>query len=329
MLSETWEQTRDDKERRNNLFRDLSRIILSVGKVPLPRIGSFTLDDKGVLSLTNRPLTLSLQQLENGGIPTIIGRKDTYTAIEPYVFDLLAYHDSRLRHQPNSINDEYDGRGQMASIAGMRAVLPHLIQRRSRHGPFSLALTDLHQSNIFVDEDWHIKTVIDLEWACSLPVQMQIPPHWLTSRGVDQLEGDNLAEYEPVLEEFMEAFDYEEMLQNHRSSVANPYNSHDVESRMQIIRNAWKTGAFFYFSALETTTGLFNIWGNNIQPRFSSISNLHDSANKILAPYWGSDADGVINTKLRDRERYEEELKALFEVENRASFSSVTVAASI
>ncbi len=89
MLSRSWEEKRHDKSRRTNLFRDMSRIILSLGRIPLARIGSFTLDNKGVLSLTNRPLTLQLHSLENGGIPTNVTRNDTYTAVEPY---LISYH---------------------------------------------------------------------------------------------------------------------------------------------------------------------------------------------------------------------------------------------
>jgi hypothetical protein len=60
MLSKFWEEKRQDKSRRTSLFRDLSRIILSLGRIPLARIGSFTLDNEGVLSLTNWPLTLQL-----------------------------------------------------------------------------------------------------------------------------------------------------------------------------------------------------------------------------------------------------------------------------
>ncbi|KAL9626972.1 MAG: hypothetical protein Q9204_006902, partial [Flavoplaca sp. TL-2023a] len=316
MLSETWEQNRGDKTLRTNLFRDLSRIILSIGKVPLPRIGSFTMSDKGVLSLTNRPLTLPLHELENGGIPTNIGKRDTYTAIEPYVLDLLANHENRLRYQPNAINDEFDGRAQMAAITGMRAVLPHLIQRRSRQGPFSLTLTDLHQSNIYVDKNWHIKSVIDLEWACSLPIQMQTPPIWLTSRGIDQFEGEHLTEYEQALEGFMEAFEHEEMRQGHYDFMISNHQSKNAETRTQILRNVWKTGAFFYFSALDSPTGLFNVWVNNIQPKFGGISNLKDGVNKIMAPYWSSDAVDVIAAKLKDREVYTEKLNALFDVGN-------------
>ncbi|KAL8797996.1 MAG: hypothetical protein Q9182_007044 [Xanthomendoza sp. 2 TL-2023] len=302
MLSTTWQHKRSDENLRKNLFRDLSRIILSIGRVPLPRIGSFTIDDNGVLSLTNRPLSIPLHELENGGIPTSIGKQETYTAIEPYTLDLLTCHENRLRYQPNSITNELDARGQMAAITGLRAVLPHFIQRDSRHGPFTLSLTDLHQSNIYVDEDWHIKHVIDLEWACSIPIQMQTPPFWLTGRGIDQLEDEHLAEYEQVLQEFMEAFQYEEMLQDPNNAT----------SRTEILRSVWQTGAFFYFTALDSPTGLFNVWSQHIKPRFSSIQ-----ANMPLSQYFSSDAESIVAIKLKDRDEYDKKLKALFEVDEK------------
>lgn len=65
MLSYTWEDNRHRKDLRSNLFRGLSRILLMLAKVPVPRIGSFTIDDKGFLVLNNRPLSLELQQLES------------------------------------------------------------------------------------------------------------------------------------------------------------------------------------------------------------------------------------------------------------------------
>ena len=70
----------------------------------------------------------------------------------------------------------------------MRAVLHHFTRREYRHGPFVSTLTDLHQGNIFVDNQWHITCLIDLEWACSLPIELQCPPHWLSGRAVDDIE---------------------------------------------------------------------------------------------------------------------------------------------
>ncbi len=60
MLSESWENLRYDKHRRTNLFKDLSRIIFSLDRIPLPRINFLTMDDNGMLNFTNRPLTLRL-----------------------------------------------------------------------------------------------------------------------------------------------------------------------------------------------------------------------------------------------------------------------------
>ncbi|KAL9031469.1 MAG: hypothetical protein Q9196_000491 [Gyalolechia fulgens] len=219
------------------------------------------------------------------------------------------YHDSRLRHQPNSINDDKDCRAQMAAITGMRAVLPHLIQRDTRQGPFSLSLTDLHQSNIYVDKDWHITRIIDLEWACSLPIQMQTPPYWLTSLKVDELNGENLVEYNKVLEEFMEAFEGEEMLHLQQGL----YGGQDTRPRTSIMRDVWESGAAFYFYALESTTGLLFLWGRNIKPIYSKVSYLDDEANKVLAAYWSGDMEDTMVAKLQDRETYLEQLQKLFE----------------
>ncbi len=184
MLSICWDSFRHDIARRSNVFHDLARITLSFNKTPLPRIGSLTFDDQACITLTNRPLTLHLQSLENEGIPTAIDRKSTYSAVEPYVLDLLTCHDHRIHYQPNSIHDSDDGEQQLAALTMMRATLHHFIHPEYRHGPFVFTLTDLHPSNIYVDKDCHITSLIDLEWACSLPIEFQGPPFWLSGRAV-------------------------------------------------------------------------------------------------------------------------------------------------
>ncbi|OGE46481.1 hypothetical protein PENARI_c233G07215, partial [Penicillium arizonense] len=195
MLSETWDEHRHQRDKRMNLFKGLSRIMLSLSRVPLPRIGSWTLDSNGALRLSNRPLTLRLHQLENGGIPTNISRSLTYSAADGYYLDLLSCHDSRIRNQPNSISDADDGRAQMARLTMMKALLPYFSNREYREGPFLYRFTDLHPSNIFVNSQWNVKFVIDLEWACSLPAETFRPPYWLTGRSVDDLIGEHLEDF--------------------------------------------------------------------------------------------------------------------------------------
>jgi len=99
---------------------------------------------RGILTLSNRPLTLRLHHLENEGVQTNINRDLIYSTTEAYLLNLLACHDNRIRYQPNSIRDEYDGRAQMAALTVMGAIYPYFVSRDLHHGPFVFSLTDLH-----------------------------------------------------------------------------------------------------------------------------------------------------------------------------------------
>lgn len=98
MLANTWFEKQQDSELRCNFLRELSRIFLSLSKTPLPRIGSFIINRDGFLTLSNRPLSMELQDLENENVPTHISRDYTYNTVESYVMDILGAHDSRLRN---------------------------------------------------------------------------------------------------------------------------------------------------------------------------------------------------------------------------------------
>ncbi|CAO1600718.1 hypothetical protein XANCAGTX0491_004400 [Xanthoria calcicola] len=86
LLSEHWasQDQQQDRPRRANFFRDLSRIILSLARVPFPRISSLVLDHQGTVQLRNRPLNFRLQQLENKSVPPDIYRDTTYDSTEVY-----------------------------------------------------------------------------------------------------------------------------------------------------------------------------------------------------------------------------------------------------
>lgn len=305
ILWETWDELRNCQDRRSNLFKDLSRVMLSLSQLPLPRIGSWTLDSNGVLQLSNRPLTLRLQQLENMGISTNIDRSLTYAATDAYYLDLLSCHDNRILHQRNSIIDEEDGRAQKAKLTVMRALFSYFTSRDLRHGPFVLRLTDLHQSNIFADHDWHIKCIIDLELACSLPVGTMRPPYWLTGSPADALVSQQLDNFSKAHHEFMEIFEEEEK--------SLPPRDGDASYRTDIMRTGWKIGNFWYLQALDSPKGLYNIFRDHIQPKFAPTHNTDPDFPRIVSAYWTGGVNEVIGTKLRDKEAYERALHQRFE----------------
>lgn len=292
MLSESWGEGRHNVQLRRNLFKGLSSIMLSAARIPLARIGSFIVDEKGFLKLSNRPLTLEIQQLENEHIPVDIRRNFTYSTVDAYANDILAFHESRLRHQPNAVNDIKDSLFQMAALTTFRAIRQCFFQPELRRGPFFMTLTDLHQSNIFVDDNWNIKCLIDLEWACSRPVEMIQPPYWLTNQSVDTIDA---AAYGELHKEFMCAF----------SEQLSQMPSPSGEQLYRTLQKGWDKGTFWYSLSLDSPTGLFRIFYDHIQPLFSKDHIDKGDFFLIMMAYWSFNAAEFVNEKVKDKEQYD------------------------
>ncbi|RDL41490.1 Uncharacterized protein BP5553_01469 [Venustampulla echinocandica] len=304
MLSKSWDTLCHDKARRSNLFHGLARIMLSLNRSHLPRIGSFTLDNQGFTTLTNRPLTLRLHRLENEGIPRSIGRTSTYSATDLYLLDLLGSHDNRICHQPNSIHSKADGEQQLAALTMMRATLQHFTRPGYRYGPFVFSLTNLHQSNIFVDDKWNITSLIDLEWACSLPIEMQCPPYWLSGRAVDSIEpGEHLETFRQIITEYFDAFEQEE----------RDITGEEPLYQTPIMRKCWDTGSFWYFHAANSPKGLYRLFNEHIQPLFHPEHSEMPIFDEVVAPYWDVGAADMIERKIKEKEEYKDRLRELFE----------------
>ncbi|QKX57558.1 uncharacterized protein TRUGW13939_04675 [Talaromyces rugulosus] len=306
MLSESWDELRHDQTRRTNLFRGLSQIILSLAQSPFDRIGSLTINNQGIIKHMNRPLTVRLHHLENESVPTNIDRDVTYSTSDSYFTDLLSCHDSRLRHAPNSVRNKADGEAQLSALTIMRALLSHFSYRDYRRGPFIMTLTDIHQNNLFVDSDWNIKSLIDLEWTCSLPVEMLHPPYWLTSRGVDQLyKGEHLDDFSKIHSEFMNVFEEEEQ--------AHSQAGHKTLGLASIMRKGWEIGNFWYFHAIQSPKGLYNLFLEHIQPRFAKIDGAGMAEfERTISPYWTPNTQSFLDGKMKEKERYDERLRDAF-----------------
>lgn len=264
MLSNTWLEGRHNIALRKNFFRDLSRVFLNITRVPLPKIGSFIIDNEGFLQLTNRPLSIEIHQLENERIPTDISREYTYSTVGSYVVDILGFHDNRFRYQPNAVNNLGDCAYQLSVLTAMRTIFQSIFSRGFRRGPFVFAFTDLHQSNIFVDAEWHITCLVDLEWMCAQPIEMFGAPYWLTNKGVDQLDSE---EYGAIQHEFIEGLVAEE--QDLGNSMLTGYDHGALQLHLSdVMKRSWESGAFWYTLALSSPSGLFTIFSRHIRPLF-------------------------------------------------------------
>ncbi|KAH8909319.1 hypothetical protein BR93DRAFT_992151, partial [Coniochaeta sp. PMI_546] len=301
-LAVFWDKHRHEKANRQRLFRGLARICLSMNRLPLPRIGSLSFDSSSRVTLSNRPLSMYFQLLENEGIPSGIPRERTYSCVEPYISDLLSFQDNKLVYQPNAIHDQADGEMQLAALAALRAIMHRFIRNDYRDGPFHYTRTDLQQNNIFVDEQWNIQTVIDLEWAQSLPIEMQLPPYWLASKPLDAFDdAETVSELGALFEEYLDIYEAEETAR------------YGVLVHGPVMRHVWENGSFWYFQAVRVPKGMYRVFKANVQPLFNE-EHCHDSVfDRVFFWYWGPGAKELIEKKLRHREEYVAKIKQIFE----------------
>ncbi|KAI5459506.1 phosphotransferase enzyme family protein [Mariannaea sp. PMI_226] len=300
-LSSSWMKHCNDKTYRERLFRGLARVSLSLNATPFSRIGSMLLRPDGSIGLCNRPLNLYFQMLENEGVPSDIPRHRTYAEVESYLSDLLSLQDNKIRYQPNAVHDQEDGQMQLAALTALRATMHHFIRPEFRDGPFFCTLTDLHRQNIFVDKDWNIQTIIDIEWTHSLPIEMQLPPYWLTSRPVDGFEDpEAIAEYEAVLEEYLAIYEAEEKRRN------------GLVIQALIKRDVWQRGSFWYFNAVCVPKGMYTIFNRHIQPLFNQEHRGLKVFDEVFYWYWGFGAQNLLDKKLGDNQDYRARVKEAF-----------------
>lgn len=276
------------------MFRSLPRISLSMNAIPQQRLGTFRLQDDDTVTLSNRPLNMYVHMLENEGIPSGIPRDRTYAEADGYLSDLLSLQDAKLRGQPNALFDVEDGQRQLAASAGMRTLMHHFIDPETRQGPFYLTLTDLSQNNIFVDEQWNATSIIDLEWAHTMPAEMQGPPYWLTSKSIDGFyEQEDRDNFNTAVNEYPTVYEEEEAQRNSGSN-----------KQAMAQRRTWHSGGFWFFRAATVPKAMYNLFNWHIQPLFNEAHPDESIFDEVFYFYWGRRASEFVNSKLQERERY-------------------------
>ncbi|KAM4063810.1 aminoglycoside phosphotransferase [Hirsutella rhossiliensis] len=288
-----------DERYMHNLCRSMARISLSMNKIRLPRIGSWHFNPDGTITLSNRPLHLHISLLESQGVPSGIPQGQTYAAVESYLSDILAFHDNIIKHQPNAVLDQQDGRTQLATLTGLRAVMHHFITPSHQDNPFYLCLTDLRPANIFVDEAGNITTIIDLEFSCARPVSMQLPPYWLTSTSLDVLAEASTLEHDAIIRKYLDIYEAEEKKCNGDTPWA------------KLQRHAWDSGAFWYNHAVMAPNHAPRIFQHRIHSLFNY--GVESSVFKhVFSCYWSVDAEQVIQRRVEESRRYTSQIQQVF-----------------
>ncbi|KAM3414212.1 hypothetical protein BST61_g10870 [Cercospora zeina] len=124
MLSNTWSGEKHDEEKKANLYRGLSQIILSLARQPQGRIGSLRFNDDCSISLASRPLLCAHTILESEGAPRMEG---LYSTSGQFLQALQDFRASAFAFQANAVHDEEDCRLQMSHMVLLRSIIPNVI----------------------------------------------------------------------------------------------------------------------------------------------------------------------------------------------------------
>ncbi|KAM3513330.1 hypothetical protein MY11210_003014 [Beauveria gryllotalpidicola] len=304
MLSASWAEECHDTRLQANLQRDVARVMLSLANAgPLPCIGTFRVDDRGYLRLDNRPLSIQSTIAENEGIPVNMHRSQTFTSVKDFILHHIDAFSSRLLHQPNGTDSHQDACYQMASLAGAQALFPQLFRQEFNSGPFVFALTDLHRSNIIVDDEWNIVCIIDLEFACSWPVEFVQPPYWLGGEALDEV---TIQSFTALHEGFIGHIE--------RSEALLPTATSGQEPLSAIMRQGWTLGTFWVTLAVMDPIAFTEVFYERILLDFMGVSQeeLSKADYAFFARFWHNNINEVIDRKLRDFDAYNEQLDLLF-----------------
>lgn len=216
----------------------MTRILVSLVRLPQPHIGAFRFDPvDGTVTLTNRPLTCTGMILENEGASRAIRPSQVYQTTDSFASDMLMLHDNHFLQPPHAALDEDDAGDRTTIRTLLRTVTHHFILPERRDGPFIMQLDGFHQSNIFVDDDWNVTCLIDLEWISALPVEMLSVPYWLTDCSIDSIMGDDYITFDQARQAFLTIMD---------ERVKASKLEHDMPI-VDIMRETWDSKATWFW----------------------------------------------------------------------------------
>ncbi|TLD29613.1 Aminoglycoside phosphotransferase [Venturia nashicola] len=294
-LVSTWNKYRDDPVRRQNLYKGISNIAISLGQKPWPCIGSLRFLDDATYGLHNRPLSCHIPNLENNVSERVIDTSKIYSDAHEYYMDLMAYQESRFVRQPNSVFNEHDCRAQMAVYVYTRSLLKQFSLKEPRNGPFYLTFSDENVGHFFVDENWNVTKIVDLEWVCSWPTAMSGTPYWLSALGIDQIYGKTEEDFLEIQTQYLDALRENE----DKRKASRPLSS--------IIKHNWDNNAFWLLHGLTSVDALFNICRRHLL-----LDVMTQPGWENAAAQFDAQSDALVQRKVAEKAVYNARLKELY-----------------
>jgi hypothetical protein len=190
-----------DESKRPILQRylhDIADIHVQLSRITFDRIGSFVVDDEGVVSVGPGA---------DFGLGPFASAKE-YFAIQAEAYEKLAVA-AGVHDENESTADAAQLKRRFVASLWRTAMMP-LVDERDDRGPFPMRHGDLHSENILVDSTGHIVGVLDWDCAATVPWEafavptFEVSGHFIddslnSSRGYNHSLCNNKSTDSPIL----------------------------------------------------------------------------------------------------------------------------------
>jgi hypothetical protein len=255
------------------LYRQVANILLQLSKLEFPLIGALEEIDEWSSQVTRRPLSMPMNELvRTGTLPRAKLPTGTFSTTSDYLENLAKLHVEHLTHQRNDAIEskthcqrKYVARHLFHSLASQRKLLPNNYGKYNK-GPFKFWCDDLRPSNILLDKDLQIVSVIDWEFFYAAPAEDTFaPPWWLLIEQPEYWDDgldDWVEKYEQCLAIFLKSMTE---CENDAISSGTLQGEQRLSDKM---RESWANGDFWIVYAARKNFAFDSVYWKKLDSRF-------------------------------------------------------------
>lgn len=299
------------EEKLEMLYKQVADIVLQLSTLSLPKIGSLSHLDDFTWEVTQRPLSINMNELVRVvSLPRLKLPKPTATfETASAYFNALA--DLHLDHLICQRNDSVDSETDCRRKYTARKLFHRLITEggftatSTDNGPFKLWCDDLRPSNILLDENLQVVGVVDWEFTYAAPVEFSHAPPWWLLLEQPEYWPDGIEAWKETYQSRFQTF---LKVLREREDVGLGRGTLKKEQRLSdAMDESWKAGDFWVVYAAKKNFAFDIMFWKKLDeryfgPRISEDENAWQERFELLGEKDREEMDQIIKRKLDEME---------------------------
>ncbi|KAL2872091.1 phosphotransferase family protein [Aspergillus lucknowensis] len=263
-------------------YRSMADILLELYRCRFPAIGGLVQDETGRFSVKKRAVAFNMNEIVGlSKFPPERLSQDCFSNAISYFESLADDHFHHLEMQRNdAVTDEADCRKKYV-VRRLFLKIARDFSKNHDYGPFPLLCDDLRPSNVIVDADMNVQSVIDWEFCYAGPLEFShCSPWWLLLARPQTWEpdiDDFLVHYTSRQKLFLEILrDRESELARECIQLGSPLLSDQMARSLE-------DGTFWFHIAATYSFSFDDIYRRFIHPRYYGRSDSVEDLRKLLS----------------------------------------------